>query len=400
MSANTWQQAEGFFLLMVALFLPAFEAPKNIALVFYLGFWTINRYRCTDWGGRWSGFDSWTLAMIASAYVAAAWGAFVPAKGLAAANDVLTYGLLFMAVRRADYGPALIYRVLAVVVMATLATLAWGYWGLWGTHERQTLGLHSVGHVNHSAIYMAIVFTVALVVAWVLRGRARVWAGLAACLLWASLYITQARGAIIPVLAFLLLWFVVRFPQPRDWVKPLLALLLLLGLTLLANPGLLEKTRGNLGAGQMGSYRPALAKVSLIAAREFPLFGVGVTNFGKITPELAAAWQDKNGHWFAADQLFFASHAHGLYTNTLAERGALGVLPVLGLLILIVMTLVAQRPQVTAAPLAWVLWGGALGATTITVVGGLFNTTLHHEHALLSLLLVGLWLSARRSAAD
>jgi hypothetical protein len=41
------------------------------------------------------------------------------------------------------------------------------------------------------------------------------------------------------------------------------------------------------------------------------------------------------------------------------------------------------------------LWA-ALGAWVITVVGGVFNTTLHHEHALIAMILFGVWLAPKQ----
>jgi len=101
---------------------------------------------------------------------------------------------------------------------------------------------------------------------------------------------------------------------------------------------------------------------------------------------------------FPAEDLYFASHAHNLYANTLAERGVLGFLPMLALLAAIGVALVRRRPAGNSAALSQALWGGALGAWLILVVGGLFNTTLHHENAMLGMILMGIWLAQSRVA--
>ena len=54
-------------------------------------------------------------------------------------------------------------------------------------------------------------------------------------------------------------------------------------------------------------------------------------------------------------------------------------------------------PQAAESPTQWAYWGGALGAWMIAVIIGLVNTTLHHEHALLSMLLLGGWLAMCRT---
>ena len=384
---------------MVA-FLPALEAPKKIAVVLYLVFWAINRWRSKEWGGPWSSWDFAALALIGGAYASAAFGAFWPDKGLGAANDVLIYGLVFLALRRSRFEAKFLWQLLAVAMVATLLTLLYGYWGLLVTRKRVWLGLNSVGHVNHSAIYMAIIFSMALswagaaIGSW--RQRALLWVGVA--MLWLSLFVSGARGALIPVVVFVLLWIFARAVMMRRalW-KPVLLVLLMLGGAVLLVPGVVEKTKGNVEAKQLAAYRPALAKVALLAVREYPAFGVGITNFAKIDPEVAARWQDKSGQVFVPEDLYFSTHAHSLYFNTLAERGLVGFLPLLVFLLGIGLALLRHRPSGVSTSLQQTLWGAALGAWVITTVGGVFNTTLHHEHALIAMIVFGICLAQTRT---
>jgi O-antigen ligase len=388
--------AEQWALVAMVAFLPALEAPKKIAVVLYLVFWVINRWRSKEWGGPWSGWDFVVLALIGGAYASAAFGAFWPDKGLGAANDVLIYGLVFLALRRSRFEEKFLWRLIAVAIVATLLTLLYGYWGLLVTKKRVFLGLNSVGHVNHSAIYMAIIFSMAL--AWAgaaigsWRQRALLWAGVA--VLWLSLFVSGARGALIPVVVFVLLWLFARAGMMRRalW-KPVLLVLLMLGGAVALVPGVVEKTKGNIEAKELTARRPALAKVALLAVREYPVFGVGISNFAKIDPEVVAGWQGKGGQAFAPEDLYFSSHAHSLYFNTLAERGFIGSLPLLVFLAGIGLALYRQRPLGGSTPLRQTIWGAALGAWVITVVGGVFNSTLHHEHALIAMILFGIWLA-------
>ena len=55
--------------------------------------------------------------------------------------------------------------------------------------------------------------------------------------------------------------------------------------------------------------------------------------------------------------------------------------------------LLRSRPRAQDDDLEWILWGAAAGAWLVTVVAGTVNTTLHDEHGILSMLLLGLWLS-------
>jgi hypothetical protein len=71
------------------------------------------------------------------------------------------------------------------------------------------------------------------------------------------------------------------------------------------------------------------------------------------------------------------------------------------MLLAALVALVRRRPRPGDPDLAWLLWGGAASAWFVTAGVGAVNTTLHHEHGLLSALLFGLWLStlhARRES--
>jgi len=85
-------------------------------------------------------------------------------------------------------------------------------------------------------------------------------------------------------------------------------------------------------------------------------------------------------------------HAHNLYLNTLAERGIVGSVPLAAVLIAWGLLLFRRRPRPADSEDDWLLWGAAAAAWTVSVVAGLANTTLHHEHGMLAALLLGLWL--------
>ncbi len=216
-------------------------------------------------------------------------------------------------------------------------------------------------------------------------------------MLWLSLFVSGARGALIPVVIFVLLWLFARAMMMRRalW-KPVLLVLVMLGGAVALVPGVVQKTKDNIEAKELASRRPALAKVALLAAREYPVFGVGISNFAKIDPEVAARWQEKSGQVFDPQDLYFSTHSHNLYFNTLAERGLTGLLPLLVFLAGIGLALLRSRPAAASTSLQQTLWGAALGAWVITAVGGVFNTTLHHEHALIAMVVFGIWLAQSR----
>jgi hypothetical protein len=56
-------------------------------------------------------------------------------------------------------------------------------------------------------------------------------------------------------------------------------------------------------------------------------------------------------------------------------------------------------PRSGTEPALLALWGASFSGWLVTVLIGVVNTTLHHEHALLALMTLGLWLPLARRAA-
>lgn len=125
-----------------------------------------------------------------------------------------------------------------------------------------------------------------------------------------------------------------------------------------------------------------------------------MSNYSLIRPEEVARWRAEAGRPFDAERHVQSAHGHSLYVNALAERGIVGAGVLFAVLGAWLLWLVRFRPRAGAADEDWRLWSGAASAWFVTVVAGLGNTTLHHEHGILAVLLLGLWLCrlARRAS--
>ena len=130
-----------------------------------------------------------------------------------------------------------------------------------------------------------------------------------------------------------------------------------------------------------------------------PLFGVGMDNFDEIDKDSVRRWVEQAGETYDATHYGSSSHAHSLYLTTLAERGIVGFAVIIAAMLAWVTTLLRSIPTITDPPSRWMLWGGAAAACVATFGIGLVNTTLHHEHGLLAMLLLGCWLGANRIGA-
>jgi O-antigen ligase len=394
------------FLLAYCIFLPLLEFWKNVTLAGFFLCWIVNRARARDFGGRWTIADTLVAFWIGSAYLAA-YFAGLEGRAWGKTGDVLLGALLFWGVLRAHYEERVIRWVLASLVISTLLGLVVGYWNMWsGIGQTGLLQLRSVGHVNHTAIYLAIIF--GLSTAWVFAGwpswsvglRARATA--IAALMFLSLLPTTSRAAVgiglmLPPLLAMAWW--------QRWrslaiVNALAMVVVALGLVL-AGAQVVKKHADFSVEGNTLSFRTGIWQSGLAGWERFPLFGVGKDNYGRIAPELIRDWRREAGRPYDEHRYERAPHAHSLYVNTLAERGAVGFAALATALLGALVALLRFRPRVEDSETVWIAWGAAASAWIVTAGIGLVNTTLHHEHGQLTALLMALWLStlqARRAS--
>ena len=395
---DTRYPLETALLAALCFFLPLMEAPKNLLWLAYAATWIANRARSREFGGPWDLWDSLIAAWIASGFVVAAF-AGLDGTQWAGAADLLRYGSLLWLVKRGGYGRRQIRWILGVLIASTVVGLAIGHWQLLsGRSTSDTLELHSVGHVNHTAIYLAIMLGVCaawLFARWGLwRAGTRAVALSVTMLVLVSLVMTASRGAIGVGLALLPLLAAAWWPRSRvPTAVSALVLAIVAGIALLGGAEVIRKYQHDVQVDNVLSYRDGLWRVALVAWQRYPWFGVGMDNYSRITPERVQAWDAQARRPHDPRRYFFSSHGHSLYANSLAERGAAGTVVLGAVLIAWAVFLARNRPRCTDPDEEWLLWGCAAAAWLVTIGVGMVNTTLHHEHGILAALLLGLWLS-------
>ena len=136
---------------------------------------------------------------------------------------------------------------------------------------------------------------------------------------------------------------------------------------------------------------------ALTAWRAHPAFGVGGDNFGDITPARVERWQVAEGARTTTPRRSSAARTRTTSTSTRWRSMACSGLAMLVILCAAwVLSLAARearddRPADRMARLERRCRG-----LVVTVGLGAFNTTLHDEHGLLALMMLGIWLGYRR----
>lgn len=392
--------------ILAALFfcLPLFEAPKNICWALYLVVWIANRVGTRDFGGRWDVWDTLITAWIASGFVVAAFAGLQHSEWRGAL-DLLRYGTVLWLLKRSRLSERQIWWLLGALAAGTVLALLHGYWRLLIAQSRPFLELNSVGHVNHSAIFLAIgigALAGFIIAYWARLARTARAAGVVLLIAFVASEIwMQSRAAAVVMLVTVLLLGLAWFRRSR-WIGASTVGSVFVGLAIAVamQVAVITKHEQRVAQGNALAFREGIWNAALVAWQRFPAFGIGMDNYSQLNDDLMREWLADLGR--ADDGRVFDTrwgHAHSLYLNTLAERGVVGVCSLFAVLLLWLYRLVRHLPDRAESDLACALWAGSFSAWFVTVAVGLGNTTLHHEHALLAMILLGLWLGWRRFGA-
>lgn len=385
-------------------FLPLLEAPKNLFWLSFVLLW-LGRAAFTQagFGGPWQSRRDLSFALLMAAPSLACLLAPPFPQNWGEVGDVLRYVLFGWLLARSRMNDRQLFAVLAALLAGTLLAAAFGWWQWRISGDKALFELHSVGHTNHSAIYLAMVGLGTLGALLVLWNRlSSGWRiGLSMAWFFQTWLIAtgESRGALLTYgfgMAVL-----IPAMAPEKWRNRLLLLIAaLLATTLAWNSYLIEKSLNQLhdpAATTKTSQRIELARTAYTAFRERPLTGIGPGNFGLLTEERVAAWLAARNEAYDPARYFHSSHAHSLYFNTLAERGLPGGAALL-LLALVWLSQLRRIPNRSSrgtldgsqVPLVWAI---GMSGFVVVFVAGLFNTTLHHEHGLLAMFTFGLLLA-------
>ena len=391
-------------LLGIAIALPMFEGVKNILWGLYAAAWYWNRLR-NGWswralGGRWDGWDTVLAVWLAGAVVDAAF-AGIRGDEWRACQDTLRMTSMLWFLKRSGYHDAQWLRLHVTLQASVTVATIWALAALAWPHKYEGIQLNSVGHVNQSVIYIVICFgtLIAGVSAywrtmppW-LRAAAIVEIALLLVALFAAGSRSAAVTAMLGAFVFGLLWLK-RSARPIIWI--VVAIFAFGAVVAGFDTDMRRKQEfANESAYPLLNVRHPIWRQALATWRAYPAFGIGADNFDRVGADQIRQWQDARGERYEPTTFVATTHAHNLYLNTLAERGLFG----LALLVLLFgawgWSLAGAVPQRGDPPLYWLNWTGAAAALVVTVTIGVFNTTLHDEHGLLAMMLLGVWLGYR-----
>jgi O-antigen ligase len=386
---------EFIFLSLMVASLPSLEAPKNIFLVSFVSIATIRQlknFKLHSWGA-WDYFYSFFLA---AAFLSSVFAGYAPGDEWGGFRVVLTYITVGWLISRSTYTKQQILWLFWIIILSALAPLIWGLIQYLYLHTKPDLQLHSVGHVNHSAIYLTMIFGTCFGALIALcrkcKDNYKIFFLFAYCLLlYISLMLCQSRAAfgMATILGFLFL-LIMPFVNKIKFLS-IFVFTIIITITLSFNPAILEKQKELQRTNDLLSRRDLVWNVPIEASRFYPILGIGMNNWKRITmTELKNSVEKRNEIFDEKKYCLTVGHAHNLYLQALLERGFLGFSSIILFAILWVKEIILSYKRKKSTDLNNMTLYASI-STFLGIFGiGLVNSTLHHENAILALLIIGL----------
>ncbi len=360
---------EQYSLFLCIFSIPLFESPKTIFLLITAVLFSIRHFIEKDWKEMLFikdprlGFLALTLAAFISAIFAQK-----PELAVHGGFDFLKMYILFLIVATDFLDKKSIKSIGIIVIVSTAIGAIWGITE-YATGKSATIELHSVGHVNHSAIYLALALVLAIPFLRLLEGRPeKIFISLSSVIILISLILTGSRATILGITAALIVMFI--FTKGKKQSAYAFTAVIAAAVIISISVPDLQLLQKNTSLSDMSLiHRIKLWENAWEMFTLHPVVGVGAK------------------HFKFYNTLDSGSHAHNLYFNTVAQLGIVGFISLASLFYLIIKSLKAYNNRES------LLWTAALGAFIIVLVNGIFNTTLHSEHGLLFALILALGLN-------
>ena len=329
-SKNISKLLEMIFLTLTLLSLPSLEAPKNIFLILFL---TTALYR--EWSQTktkpWSFWDWVFFSYISSSFLSALFAGISPGNAWDGFRGMLIWTSFAWLLSRSKYSPQEITWLIWIAILGTLPPLIWGLIEYMVIHTKGYLELHSVGHVNHSAIYLGIILGAALSVSLCMWKTAGIFKKLFLLSLpiffFVAIIIGQSRG-VFGISLIRLSLIILLIPNSNQIKLIAFGIFgIILALMPIMNAAIIQKQIATQNANAVMSDRDRVWNVSLEAAHFYPVFGIGNGNWGLITLDDLKKSRVERGLPF--DEKIYGiehRHSHSLYLTALVERGVVGFL--------------------------------------------------------------------------
>lgn len=391
------------FSLLGSIFcLPLFEAPKTYFFLLFVVVWLLKAKKNRSWGGQWRVIDSILLLWIVSALLVSINANVNYGYSLSGFFDVFRYVLIGWLVSRTYFSDREIQIIVIVLSISSLSALIQAFLDCPAGGE--CFELNSVGHVNHSAIYLLVSASllVSFLVFWQqeINKAIKIFLWVVLLIFAWSIFDTESRAASVGVvfLSLFIIGFWLRKCKSKKRV--LLTFFCISSLLLIAmvRPPDFMVRHSKLTKFFKNSETPRekIRRFSYHAFRLNPMMGIGFGNYNRLTLESIRGRVISTEGDFDESLYMVNAHAHNIYYTYLISGGIIVTSIFLWFWGWLVYMLYSVRNKLGGVGDS--LWSASVCIVLIDLGIGVVNTTLHHEVAMLSMIIISLFIGCYRQA--
>jgi O-antigen ligase len=386
-------QAIFICLCLLAFTLPTIEVIKNICslLLVVLFFYQAAKYKVNL---RNNLLGNCVLAFMIGSIVASI-GSSLHGYETGKINDIIRYGIIGWIVIYTPLTKKQIYLLLASIIVGVLFAIPDAYFNLY-TGTEKYFELRSVGHINHSAIYIALILGATISTLLLSKIKKTILA-LLLPIIFLLIYVlleTNSRATALALGIIIITNSIIFVITNKTAGIITLGVIVVSAIFItIKPPSIINKivNAPTFFTSKKTTPREKIWNTAIYAWKKEPIFGIGFGNYSSITPELLNSWYPKDNINFSDDTKFlYISHAHNRFINTLTEGGLIGLASLLVLLLGSIVYFWRYRFIAFSNTEGLVFWLIGVNTLAIVIVVGIANTTIHHEHGILTMMLLAL----------
>jgi hypothetical protein len=383
------------FLALCLIFLPSFEAPKNLFAVLFVFSWALIARRDKDWGGNWRVIDTVFLLWILADIIVGINAIVVHGQPASGSKDIIKFVLVGWAVSRTGFTIRQMIHLCVIAIIFTVLPLGYSYLNCDGS---TCIEFNSVGHVNHTAIYLLLTYVLSLsllVFNFKNIGNLLRTILIVTTIILAYVVIdthSRAASGLLAVVTLMAMAYSIYYY--RNWHSLIISVLLLsfASVILVYNPPSILNKFIN-GSDLVGdSPRQKIRNFAYYLFKIDPVLGTGIGNFPNFNHDDIRDLVIEDVGSYDDSQFMPFKHPHNIYYVYLTGGGILLFSVFVWFWLQIVN--IIYRVNIKSNE-KWIVFSGI--STVATVLGvGWVNTTLAHEHALIVMLVLGMLISLDR----
>ena len=391
------------FLSLFLAFLPSLEAPKNIFLAGYLFSALYRQSQLSP--SKWSILDWIFLSLIFSSFLSALFPFVSGGSEWKGFRGMLLWIAFGWTLYRSEYNEKEKKYLFVLAILMTLPPLIWGLLEVLILHTKNALQLHSVGNVNHSAIYLCMIFGASASILstqfkTLKKNNAFLMSLLAAVFLY-GLVMAESRGAFgIALLLVFAIVFLSKLPIKIKLILSFMLVIFIMSISFVKPAKIVTKqlsTMNHHDVFGVGAERSKVWNAAFEIARLNPLLGIGGGNWKQINIDQLKSSVESRGETFNAEEFALQyGHPHNIYLSNLVDRGILGLITFLSFMFIWLIILIKSYKKYNQDSKAMLFIMGSFSAWSTIFGIGFVNTTFHHENALLALFFLSLHLNYLR----